>query len=127
MSFGFSIGDFVAVGQLCWTVYLRCKNAPGQYAELSLEVSGLCTVIEETRELFLTQRLSLEQQRKLSTCREGCEKVLQDLSALLSKYESLGTKSRRTFDRMGFGSEDMKEIRLRLISNVTMLDAFNNM
>ena len=127
MSFGFSIGDFVAVGQLCWTVYLRCKNAPGQYTELSLEVSGLYTVIEETRELFSRQKLSSEQQRKLSTCREGCEKVLQDLGALLSKYESLGTKSRRTFDRMGFGGEDMKDIRLRLISNVTMLDAFNNM
>ena len=52
--------------------------------------------------------------------------MLQDLNALLLKYESLGTKSQRTFDRMGYGTHDMNTIRLRLISNVSMLDAFNN-
>lgn len=52
--------------------------------------------------------------------------MLQDLNALLLKYESLGTKSQRTFDRMGYGTHDMDAIRLRLISNVSMLDAFNN-
>lgn len=60
------------------------------------------------------------------SCRQGCEGVLRDLDRLLVKYESLGMKSQRTFDRIGFGMQDMNGIRLRLISNVSMLDAFNN-
>ncbi len=126
MSFGFAVGDFLAVGQLCWTVYKKCKDSPGNYAELSSEVGALHNVIKETEELLSQQDLTTEQKVKLTTCRQGCEDVLEDLDGLLAKYESLGTKSRRTFDRMGFGMQDMTGIRLRLISNVTMLDAFNN-
>ena len=126
MSFGFAVGDFLAVGNLCWKVYKKCKDAPGNYAELSGEVSYLYTVIKETEEMLSQQSLTAKQQAGLATCRQGCEDVLQNLNNLLIKYESLGTQSQRTFDRMGFGNQDMKDIRLRLVSNVSMLDAFNN-
>lgn len=126
MSFGFGVGDFVAVGGLCWKIYKKCKDSPGNYAELSGEVSALFTVVKETEELLSQQGLTRDQQGRLTTCRQGCEAVLKDLDGLLSKYESLGSKSQKTFDRMGFGMEDMKDIRLRIISNVSMLDAFNN-
>lgn len=126
MNFGFSVGDFLAVGQLCWKVYKKCKDSPGNYTELSSEVGALHNVIKETEELLSQQGLTTGQTVKLTTCRQGCEDVLKDLDKLLVKYESLGTNSRRTFDRMGFGMQDMNGIRLRLISNVTMLDAFNN-
>ena len=126
MSFGYSVGDVLVVGQLCWKVYKRCKDSPGNYAELTGEVGALHNVVKETEELLSTQALTSKQQNKLLTCRQGCESVLKDLDGLLVKYESLGTNTRRTFDRMGFGVQDMKDIRLRLISNVSMLDAFNN-
>lgn len=126
MSFGYGIDDFVAVGQLCWKVYKKCKDSPGNHTELSSEVGALHNVIKETEELFSQQSLTTEQEVKLVTCRQRCEDVLKDLDGLLVKFESLGTNSRRTFDRMGFGMQDMNGIRLRLISNVSMLDAFNN-
>ncbi len=126
MSFGYSVGDFLAVGQLCWKVYRKCKDSPGSYTELSSEVDALHNVIKETEELLSEQDLTAEQKVKVVTSRQGCEEVLKDLDGLLVKYESLGTSSRRTFDRMGFGMQDMNGIRLRLISNVSMLDAFNN-
>ncbi len=126
MSFGFSVGDFVAVGNLCWTVYKRCKDSSGNYKELSNEVGALHNVIKETEELLSQQQLSPEQKSKLDLSRSGCEGILQDLDKLLAKYEGLGTKSQRTFDRMGFGMQNMNSIRTRLISNVTLLDTFNN-
>ena len=126
MSFGYSVGDVLAVGQLCWKVYKKCKDSPGNYAELATEVGALHNVVKETEELLSQQALSSKQENKLLTCRQGCESVLKDLDGLLVKYESLGTSSRRAFDRMGFGMQDMNSIRLRLISNVSMLDAFNN-
>ncbi len=126
MSFGYSVSDCLAVGQLCWKVYKKCKDSPGNYAELSSEVGALHNVIKETEELLSEQDLTSEQKVKLATSRQGCEEVLEDLDGLLVKYESLGTNSRRTFDRMGFGMKDTNSVRLRLISNVSMLNAFNN-
>ena len=56
--------------------------------------------------------------------KEGCEKVLVDLQNLVEKYESLGTQSKRTWDRMRWGNEDVAEIRARLTSNISLLTAF---
>ena len=126
MSFGLAIGDIAAVGQLCWKVYKRCKDAPGSYRELTSEVGALHNVIRETEELVAGQILSPEQKKRLEVPRRGCLDVLQDLDGLLTRYESLGTRSQRSFDRMGFGMNDMNGIRTRLISNVTLLDAFIN-
>lgn len=126
MSFGLGIGDLIALGQLSWKIYKKCKESSGNYAELSSEVLSLHAVVTETGELLSQQDLSPGQKARLTTCRQGCDDVLNDLDGLLVKYESLGTASRRTFDRMGYGMQDMNSIRLRLISNVSMLDAFNN-
>ena len=126
MSFGFSVGDFLAVGQLSWKVYKKCKDSPGSYAELSNEVGALHNVMKETEELCSQQDLTPQQENRLLKCQQGCRDVLENLDRLLIKYESLGTNSRRTFDRMGFAAEDMTGIRERLISNVSIFDAFNN-
>ena len=127
MNFGSSVGDVLAVGQLCWKVYKRCKDSPGSYAELAGEVGALHNVVKETEELLSQQALTSKQQNKLLICRQGCESVLKDLDGLLVKYESLGTNARRNLDRVGFGMQDMNGIRLRLISNTSLLDAFNNL
>ena len=126
MSFGFSVGDFLAVGQLGWKVYKKCKDSPEDYVELSNEVGALHNVMKETEELFSQQDLTPQQENRLLACQQGCEKVLSDLDGLLVQYERLGTKSRRTFDRLGFGTHDMNDIRSRLNLNVSMLDAFNS-
>ena len=126
MSFGCGVGDFIAVGQLCWKTYKKCKDSSGNYAQLSSEVGALQNVLKETEELLSQQKLTAEQKARLVTCRQGCDDVLKDLDGLLVKYQSLGSKSQRTFDRLGFGMQDVNGIRLRLNTNVSMLDAFNN-
>ena len=126
MNFGCSVGDFVAIGQLCWNLYKKCKDSSSNYQQLSSEVGALHNVIKEIEELLSQQDLTSKQAKKLETSRAGCEEVLRDLDKLLAEYSSLGTRSQRTFDRMGFGTRDINSIRTRLISNVTLLDAFNN-
>ncbi|MCJ1244035.1 hypothetical protein MMC30_001232 [Trapelia coarctata] len=78
------------------------------------------------QELLSQQQLSPEQQSRLQVVTNGSKDVLHDLDALLKKYESLGTKSQRTWDRVGFGMQDVTNLRLKLISQTTLLDAFNN-
>ena len=126
MSFGFGVGDFLAVGELSWKIYKKCKESSGNHNELSNEVLALHGALKETEELLSQQDLTTEQKIRVTTCQHGCEEVLKDLQILLAKYESLGTRSQRTFDRMKFGMQDINALRLRLISNVSILDSFNN-
>jgi hypothetical protein len=74
MSSGYSVGDFVAVGQLAWTVYKSCKGAPGEFQELARELSSVHTILHE-----------LEDEAKTTTSllsRRGAERKLE-LEALL--------------------------------------------
>lgn len=124
MSFGYSVGDFIAVGHLAWSVYKSCKEAPESFGNISVEVLSLHAVLKEVEELLEDQPLSASKKNSLATITSGCQDVLKDLQRLTKKYESLGTKSKRTWDRMRWGSNDIAELRQRLTSNTVMLTAF---
>ena len=122
--YGFGVGDFVAVGTIAWNVYKSCRAAPGSFSNISNEVLSLHAVLKEADETIFRSPLSPESQARLKTIGDGCQCVLGDLQALVDKYESLGTQTKRTWDRMKWGQEDINEIRTRLISNATMLTGF---
>lgn len=124
MSFGYSIGDFAALGQLAWKIYKSCKDAPESFKNISQEVSSLHLVLKELEETFLDTNLSTAQQSRLETIGDGCRGVLEDLQYSLNRYNSLGTKSKRTWDRLGWGSKDIADLRFRLISNTGLMTAF---
>lgn len=124
MSFGYSAGDFIAVGQLAWNVYKSCRDAPESFNNISLEVLSLHAVLKSVEESLACQVLSKSRQENLETISSGCQKALQDLQALVDQYESLGTKSKRTFDRIRWGTNDIAELRARLTSNIIMLNTF---
>ena len=81
-------------------------------------------MLKEGEEILFTRPLPTARVERLYTVKEGCEKVLIDLQNLVEKYESLGTQSKRTWDRMRWCNEDVAEIRARLTSNISLLTAF---
>ena len=81
-------------------------------------------VLKEGEESLFIHPLPPTRAERLKPIKEGCEKVLVDLQSLVDKYESLGTQSKRTCDRMRWGNEDVAEIRARLTSNISLLTAF---
>ncbi|KAL6722363.1 hypothetical protein ACLMJK_001470 [Lecanora helva] len=127
MAIGVGIGDFLAVSRLCWQIYTKCKDASGNYADLSNQVITLHGVMKETMDMLAQQTLSPSQETQLGSCQKECEAVLKDLDQMLIKYESLGSKSQKTFDRLRYGMEDVNGIRIRLISSVSMLEYFVNL
>ena len=94
------------------------------FGNISLEVLSLHAVLKECEETLFDRPLQPTRAERLIVIKDGCDKVLVDLQSLVDKYESLGTQSKRTWDRMKWGNEDIGEIRGRLISNTTMLNAF---
>jgi hypothetical protein len=124
MSFGYGVGDCLAVAQLAWKVYKSCRDAPESFGNIQVEVLSLHAVLKEVEEALPGQQLTASRQQSLSTISQGCEGVLKDLGILIQKYESLGSKSKRTWDRMKWSSSDVTELRARLTSNTVLLTAF---
>ncbi|KAJ4482360.1 hypothetical protein J3R30DRAFT_3699798 [Lentinula aciculospora] len=127
MSFGIGIGDVFLVSKIAWTIYKSCKDSGDDFKRLSSEVASLHVVLKETED-YANEFAVLDTSRvyRLNILTDGCTTTLKDLEKLLNSYESLGTQAQRTWDRMRFGLEDLADVRLRLVSHVTLLTAFNS-
>lgn len=124
MSLGYSVGDFVLLGQLAWKVYKSCKGAPESFVNISYEVLSLHAVVKEFGDNLREENPAPAQLAGLRHVAGGCQRVLDDLKILTDRYHSLGSQNKRTRDRLKWGGEDIAEIRLRLISNTALLNAF---
>ena len=124
MGFGYSVGDFVVIGQLAWRIYKVCKDAPESFKNIAQEVLSLHAVLKELEETYSDANFSAAQQSRLRIVGDGCRAVLEDLQGLVDRYNSLGTSTKRTWDRLAWGSEDIAELRSRLISNTGLLTTF---
>ena len=125
MSFGFSISDFIAVGELALRVYRAYRDAPEQFAAISTEVGSLHLILKEV-ECTWKEQLPTEKEREFEQIVNGCKSVLGDLEKLLRKYKTIGKKTRWTWDRLKWHQDDIVELRLRVISHVGLLQSFNS-
>ncbi|KAJ3890783.1 hypothetical protein GG344DRAFT_48699 [Lentinula edodes] len=127
MSFGIGIGDVYLVSKFAWTIYKSCKDSGDDFKRLSNEVASLHVVLKETED-YVHEFPDFDTSRsyRLKILTDGCNDILKDLEKLLNSYESLGTQAQRTWDRMRFGLEDLTDVRSRLVSQATLLTAFNS-
>ncbi|KAL9618016.1 MAG: hypothetical protein Q9160_007205 [Pyrenula sp. 1 TL-2023] len=100
MSFGYSVSDIITLGTLAWKTYKSCKEAPSSFAGITQETLSLHAVLREMEEALGECKLEQTQMARLRVICDGCNSVLEDLNELVRKYESLGTQSQRTWDRM---------------------------
>ena len=124
MSISFGIGEFIVLGKLAWSAYKSCKNASENFDTVSLEILSLHAVVKEFEDNLIKSPLPTSQLAALQPITENCNRVLRDLQSIADRYRSLGTKSRRTWDRVSWGKEDIANLRSRLISGTALLNAF---
>ena len=125
MSFGYGVGDFLALSTLALNVYTAYVDAPGDYKNISEEVKSLHIIIEEGAQHFERTILSCSQQQKGKDILQGCQSVLEDLGAFIEKYKSLAsTNKNQIFTRVKLGMKDITPLRTRLISNTILLNGF---
>ena len=126
MSFGTSVGDVIAIGTLAWKLYMRCRQSSDDFKNLSDSVASLHVALRET-EVYLVEQGSgaSASKERLAVVTNGCEKVLKALESVLDKYESLGTRSQRAWDRLRFGLKDIECLREQLRGNALLITTFN--
>ena len=139
MSFAFGVSDVMAISRLAFKVYTACKGAPDKYGNISDEVKSLHIVIDSAAQHFERTTLSDDKRQKGQEVLRGCQNLLENLDSLIGKYNSLapastststGTSTNQALQRVRLGAglvlgtEDITTLRVRLISNTTLLNGF---
>ncbi|KAI9869368.1 MAG: hypothetical protein M1813_000157 [Trichoglossum hirsutum] len=103
MSFGFAIGDFIAAGQLAWTLYRDCytiaRGAPQEFQLLLGEISTLSNSLKILQEEVSHPGSTLVQagEDRVRMVNEMVSRVnltLKELQKVAKKYKILGTGSK---------------------------------
>ena len=125
MSFGYGVGDVIAISKLAMQVHAAYKDAPRDYRHISEEVSSLQIRINKAAQLFGSPTLGESNRSDGQEVLKGCQSVLEDLNSLIEKYNSIATSSKRqVFKKVQLGTEDIATLRARLISNIGLLNGF---
>ena len=100
-------------------------------------VRSLSIILEDVKVVLSQRDLTSEQRKELVSIFVGCYNVLNTLKETLDKYQELdsgpmcydpksfGYKFRRGWKRLRLEPEDVKVLRSRITSNITLLSAFN--
>lgn len=135
MSFGASPSDIIIVVTFARRLYRQCRNAGGEYLEISREVRGLHTVLKhlkyevEDPESVLN-RDKQQYARELAPVIGDCDYTLRHLDELLQKYGRLAGQeggAGRLWDKIRFGSNELDElgsVRMKLINHKTSITVF---
>ncbi|KAF8422444.1 hypothetical protein EV426DRAFT_670526 [Tirmania nivea] len=131
MSFGFGVGNFIAVSKLALRVYTAYKSAPDDFRNIFDEINSLHNVVNIAQSQFEGSNPDPENQKKLKEVLQGCKNVLKDLDELHVKYGAMASNASqgglavgRAVDRVKWGQENIIELRARLTSNTTLLNTF---
>ena len=136
MSFGASPSDIIIVVAFARKLYRQCRDAGGEYLEVSREVRGLHTVLKHLKYEFEEDGSVLNRDqalyaRELAPVIGDCNFTLRQLDELLQKYGRLASRegggTGRLWDKIRFGSNEMDElgsIRMKLINHKTSISVF---
>jgi hypothetical protein len=110
-------------------VFRSCKTAPGEFQELSKEVSTLHTTLKELEDeasdpQSLLNRRGARRKDELFMIRDNIETALQQLDDIVKRYQSLGRREKKTWDRVRFAAEDLDAIRGKLVFHTSAISLF---
>lgn len=133
MSFGFGVGDFLAVLELISDLRKKFVDAPKEFKDISDEVRNLSIVLQDAE--IQSNHLSQTKTDQAIEIVKGCKRLLNELDESLDKYSELGqkpgkgpgsaisAKARRIWKRMKWEPDDVRDIRSRIVSYIATLRA----
>ncbi|OAL04266.1 hypothetical protein IQ06DRAFT_96048 [Phaeosphaeriaceae sp. SRC1lsM3a] len=131
MSFGFSVGDFLAVIQLANKIRKDFLGAPSQFSDITDVLRSLSIVLTDAEVTISEQDLSLQDKANHQDVLDSCQRALRKLEHTIDKYSelgsqqtSIGSKLKRAWKRLSIEPEDIRELRSNINVNITLLTAF---
>lgn len=93
----------------------------------AMTVLSLHIILKEVEDEACNPQSLIHRQQKLSSLRpllNGCDKTLQKVTKLKTKYKSLGTDKKKATDRLRFGLQDFLDVRQRIVLHTGAITAF---
>jgi NACHT domain len=95
-------------------------------------VRSLSIVLQDVEVVLFERQLTSQQEMELHVIAKSCREVLNSVEQTLGKYrdlasasEEVGQRARRAWKRFKWEPEEIRELRSRTTSNITLLNAFN--
>ena len=100
-------------------------------------VRSLSIILDDVKVVLPQRDLTSERRKEFVSIIAGCYNVLNALDETLERYQELGSDSkdcdpksfrfklRRGWKRLRWEPDDVKELRSRITSNISLLSAFN--
>jgi hypothetical protein len=91
MSFGFSVGDFIAVGTLLATTVRKCQAASKEFQELShiLQTTSACAESARSTLESIFDQLPTIHQNAVACALIGLRNLIMDLNSELDRYAAV--------------------------------------
>ncbi|KAL2072820.1 hypothetical protein VTL71DRAFT_12163 [Oculimacula yallundae] len=126
MSFGFGVGDFLAVGKLSLHLWRSFKDAPQEFAEIRRELSSINIVIADVSDqtgtpTSLLNRRGASRKEELLTLCENLTSTLEELQETYRKFRNMG---RNAWMRARLGERDLQSLRSKLSLHIGLLETF---
>lgn len=126
MSFGFGVGDCIALSQLAWRLYKTFRDSSNDFIELAADLESMHTALSQVEKLASHCALDEESKARLAELQTRCLANLKSIESQLIEFQSLGTKKKRTRDRLRWGMETISQQRQQLILNTNALSLFTS-
>ncbi|KAH7310535.1 ankyrin repeat-containing domain protein [Stachybotrys elegans] len=129
MSFGFSVGDFLAVLTLANKIRKDFSGAPAQFKDIAQDVRSLTIVIQDAN--AHVDQMSESQAANFQEILSACYTLLQRLRDVLVNCSIVaepqkGKKTTRLWKRLRWRPEEIAELRSQITSKITLLNAYND-
>ncbi|GIC89807.1 ankyrin repeat domain-containing protein [Aspergillus udagawae] len=132
MSFGFSVGDFITVIEHARKIRKEFLGAPAQFKTITDEFRNLSFAMQDVEVNLSSKELNVQEKTELQRIIGSCRNLLAETEWTIDKYKELDADSnnaknilKRAWKRLSWEPEDIRDLRLRISSNVGFLNSFN--
>jgi hypothetical protein len=129
MSFGYSIGDVVAVIALANKIRKDFVGAPEQFKSISQDVRSLSIVIQDAYANL--DHMSEGHATNFNEIINTCQTLLHKMESMMSKWSVISDTSKsktaqRLWKRLRWEPDEISDLRTQITSKITLLNAFND-
>lgn len=126
MSFGFGIGDFLAIGKLSIHPWRSIKDAPEEFGEIFRELASINVVITEINDqagssTSLLNLRGVSRKADLLALRNNLMSTLEELQAVHQRYRTMG---RNAWLRVQLGEQDLAVLSSKLTLHLVAIEGF---
>lgn len=117
--------NITTIRPLANSIYKSLFSASDQFDQVRNELGLLISVLNATEEHTPEFRPGDPRIDELNDALNGCRDVLQDLQRLKEHFDDVGPQTQVTWERMGWGVEELAEIRGKFSLQIQALNLLN--